>query len=56
MPVHLWINKVQTIQTIWGKVKGLSALNKSEQGRSSGLDLAVTCLHGVRDGEDRGHE
>ena len=56
MPVHLWINKVQTIQTIWGKVKGLSALNKPEQRRSSSLDLAVTCLHGVRDGEDRSRE
>jgi len=31
-------------------------VNKLEQGRSSGLDLAVTCLRGVRDGEDRSHE
>lgn len=56
MPVHVWVNKVQTIHTTWGKLKALSTLNKPEQGRSSGLDLAVTCLRGVRDGEDRSHE
>lgn len=48
--------KAQTIHTIWVKLKGLSTLNKPGQGRSLGLDPAVTCFRGVRDGEDRSHE
>lgn len=30
MPVYIWVNKVQTIHTIWAKLKGLSALNKED--------------------------